>query len=215
MNLGENIYNHRTAKGWSQTELADALDVSRQSVSKWENNTATPDLDKLIKMHTIFDITLDELVFGERSEAKQNDQLPQSTSLQHNNISFRTVLCTILLIFGMTFFLLSIFFGDNLYFGEAFGELVSVIIVLLSVFLLAPYNFRVFSVCAIIFFMYNVICFGVLNILNPINSIFTFTASVVITVWFIVCGLHATAEKKGKSEALSAENRGESCEIDS
>ena len=50
MNLGENIYKYRTSKNWSQTEFADALDVSRQSVSKWENNMATPDLDKLLKM---------------------------------------------------------------------------------------------------------------------------------------------------------------------
>ena len=48
MTLGENIYRHRTAKNWSQGDLAEALDVSRQSISKWENNLAAPDLDKLI-----------------------------------------------------------------------------------------------------------------------------------------------------------------------
>ena len=64
MNLGENIYNLRTEKNLSQGGLADALEVSRQSVSKWENNSAVPELDKLVKMAEIFGVTLDELVTG-------------------------------------------------------------------------------------------------------------------------------------------------------
>lgn len=62
MNLGENIYRLRGEKNMSQGDLADALEVSRQSVSKWENNSATPELDKLIKMSQLFDVSLDELV---------------------------------------------------------------------------------------------------------------------------------------------------------
>ena len=62
MNLGENIYRFRTERNMSQGALADALDVSRQSVSKWENNSAVPELDKLIRMSELFGITLDELV---------------------------------------------------------------------------------------------------------------------------------------------------------
>ena len=65
MNLGENIYRLRTEKNMSQGDLADALEVSRQSVSKWENNSAVPELDKLKKMSQLFDVTLDELVNGE------------------------------------------------------------------------------------------------------------------------------------------------------
>lgn len=61
MNLGENIYKLRTGKNMSQGDLADALDVSRQSVSKWENNSATPELDKLIRMSQLFGVSLDEL----------------------------------------------------------------------------------------------------------------------------------------------------------
>ncbi len=69
MNLGENIYRFRTQLNMSQGDLADALEVSRQSVSKWENNSAVPELDKLMKMAQIFGITLDELVTGEEKEA--------------------------------------------------------------------------------------------------------------------------------------------------
>ncbi len=68
MNLGERIYELRNEKNMSQGDLADKLDVSRQSVSKWENNTAVPDLDKLIKICDIFEISLDELTGREKIE---------------------------------------------------------------------------------------------------------------------------------------------------
>lgn len=61
MSLGKNIYELRTAKNLSQGDLADLLDVSRQSVSKWETDAAIPDLDKLMRMCDVFGVTLDEL----------------------------------------------------------------------------------------------------------------------------------------------------------
>lgn len=67
MSLGENISQYRRNKGMSQGDLAAALEVSRQSVSKWENNAAVPELDKLVKMSRLFGISLDELVSGEAS----------------------------------------------------------------------------------------------------------------------------------------------------
>lgn len=71
MSLGGTIYRLRTEKNMSQGDLADALDVSRQSVSKWENDSSIPDLDKLKKLSQLFDISLDELVNGEpRPEPK-------------------------------------------------------------------------------------------------------------------------------------------------
>ncbi len=65
MTLGANIQRLRKEHNMSQGDLADALDISRQSVSKWETDTATPDLDKLLKLSEIFGISLDELVKGE------------------------------------------------------------------------------------------------------------------------------------------------------
>ncbi len=66
MNLGEKIYKLRTEKNLSQGDLAEKLDVSRQSVSKWETDTAVPDLDKLIKLCDVFEISLDELTGREK-----------------------------------------------------------------------------------------------------------------------------------------------------
>lgn len=64
MTLGERICQFRTAKNLSQGDLAEALDVSRQSVSKWETGTSVPELDKLVKMSDLFGVSLDELVRG-------------------------------------------------------------------------------------------------------------------------------------------------------
>lgn len=58
----------RLAKTLSQDALAEQLFISRQSISKWENGDTTPDLDNLIKLAEIFDISLDELVLGKKPE---------------------------------------------------------------------------------------------------------------------------------------------------
>ena len=57
MDLGEMIYKLRTEKNMSQGDLAEALGVSRQSVSKWETNQSVPDLDKIVKLSKIFGVT--------------------------------------------------------------------------------------------------------------------------------------------------------------
>ena len=64
MTLGERIAYYRGALGLSQGELAERLNVSRQAVSKWETDAGLPDLDRLIALSGLFDITLDELVKG-------------------------------------------------------------------------------------------------------------------------------------------------------
>ena len=61
MSVGSRIFELRMSKNLSQSALADMLDVSRQSVSKWETDSAVPDLDKLMKLCNVFEVTLDEL----------------------------------------------------------------------------------------------------------------------------------------------------------
>jgi len=65
MKLSEKIYALRTARGLSQGDLAERLEVSRQSVSKWETGQSVPDLDKIIKLADLFGISVDELVRDE------------------------------------------------------------------------------------------------------------------------------------------------------
>ena len=72
MPLSEKILHLRTQRGMSQEELAAALSVSRQSVSKWETGQSVPDLDKLIRLADLFGVTVDELVReGERPDPPQ------------------------------------------------------------------------------------------------------------------------------------------------
>ena len=68
MILGEKIYKLRTKQGLSQGDLAEHLNVSRQSISKWETGGSTPDLDKLINISQLFGVTLDELVLDKKPE---------------------------------------------------------------------------------------------------------------------------------------------------
>lgn len=80
MTLGANIVRLRTQKNWSQGDLADALDISRQSVSKWETDTSIPELDKLLKLAELFGVTLDELVCGENAAKASSAPAAQAAS---------------------------------------------------------------------------------------------------------------------------------------
>ncbi len=118
MNLGENIYKYRTQKNMSQGDLAEALDVSRQSVSKWENNSAVPELDKLMKMAAIFEITLDELVTGEERERPAPVVQP-APAAQSQQFHGRYTVGMLLIAFGIVccicFTILEFLFGDCLW----------------------------------------------------------------------------------------------------
>ena len=62
MKLSEKIINLRKSKGWSQEELAEKLNISRQSISRWENETALPDGYNIVQLSELFDVTADYLL---------------------------------------------------------------------------------------------------------------------------------------------------------
>lgn len=68
MTFGEKIYKARKEKGLSQEELADQLNVSRQSISKWETDNGYPETEKIIKMAKIFNVTIDYLLNNENDK---------------------------------------------------------------------------------------------------------------------------------------------------
>lgn len=70
MNIGEKIFELRKQKNLSQEEVADKLNVSRQTISKWETNQSTPDFDKIVPLCELFEISTDELLKG----IKEKDQ---------------------------------------------------------------------------------------------------------------------------------------------
>ena len=62
MNFNDKLLDLRKKAGLSQEELGNKLDISRQTVSKWEMGKSTPELDKLVSLSEIFNVSLDELV---------------------------------------------------------------------------------------------------------------------------------------------------------
>lgn len=62
MILGEKIAQLRRKNGWSQEELADKMEVSRQAVSKWESSQTMPDLERIMRLSSLFGVTIDYLL---------------------------------------------------------------------------------------------------------------------------------------------------------
>ena len=68
MTLGEKIQELRRKNAISQDALAERLDVSRQAVSKWERDEATPETDKIVKLAQVFSVSTDYLLLEEAPE---------------------------------------------------------------------------------------------------------------------------------------------------
>lgn len=69
MEFNNRLYQLRKQKGFSQEELANRLNVSRQTVSKWEVGDSTPDMEKLVAISDLFDVSLDLLIMGKEPPA--------------------------------------------------------------------------------------------------------------------------------------------------
>lgn len=67
MNVGEQIRRGREALGMSQADLADAIWVSRNTVSNWETGATTPDIQSFVLMSALFGVTIDEMVKGDEN----------------------------------------------------------------------------------------------------------------------------------------------------
>lgn len=71
--IGERIYDIRKKRNLSQGELADKLDVSRQTVSKWENNICLPEVEKLIQLSDALGVTADYILKGATEKATEKE----------------------------------------------------------------------------------------------------------------------------------------------
>ena len=89
MTFGERLYQLRKQKYISQEELADIMDVSRQSISKWELDQTYPDIDNLVRLAEYFDVSVDFLVTGEEKsnadEQIKEEICEQDTKTTHTN----------------------------------------------------------------------------------------------------------------------------------
>ena len=101
MNFNEKLMMLRKNKNLSQEQLGNELNVARQTVSKWELGETTPEMDKLIKMSEIFEVSLDELMKDQNMNISNNDI--------NNTNTQKLAGLTIKILKGIGIFLLSIF----------------------------------------------------------------------------------------------------------
>ena len=111
MTLGENIAHLRGEKNMSQGDLAEALNVSRQSVSKWETDGSVPELERLTRMSELFGVSLDELVKGKTAE-KETPPTPEPPV--HPVASARQIVGVVLLALGGAALLVPLLLGGDL-----------------------------------------------------------------------------------------------------
>lgn len=71
MELGNHIKHYRNEKGLSQEELAERVYVTRQTISNWENNKNYPDINSIVLLSEVFEISIDNLIKGDLEEMKK------------------------------------------------------------------------------------------------------------------------------------------------
>lgn len=71
MELGNHIKHYRNEKGLSQEELAERVYVTRQTISNWENNKNYPDINSIVLLSEVFEISIDNLIKGDLEQMKK------------------------------------------------------------------------------------------------------------------------------------------------
>ncbi len=109
MNLGEKLFELRKTKNLTQDEVAEKLNVTRQTVSKWETNQSTPDFDKILPLCELYEISTEELLKGEKQEKLEENNYNNEEKKNKNNYENMTknqikqksaeVICSSILIF--------------------------------------------------------------------------------------------------------------------
>ena len=109
MNLGKKIMTMRNEKNLSQEQLAEKLNVTRQTISNWENGKFYPDIDSLVNLSKFFNVSLDDLL---SYDDKVLDYLKDSTDIVKSNKNILyAVLLNILLI--IAFIIVGIIFNES------------------------------------------------------------------------------------------------------
>jgi len=86
MILADKIIRLRKKNGWSQEELADKMNVSRQAVSKWEGAQTIPDLEKILQLSTLFGVTTDYLLKEEIEDEELTNDTSSDTTVKRISI---------------------------------------------------------------------------------------------------------------------------------
>lgn len=81
MSLGERLLEFRKAKQLSQEEVADKLNVTRQTVSKWETDQSTPDFDKIVPLCELYNVSSEELLTGKSTVNNENNSIDEDNNI--------------------------------------------------------------------------------------------------------------------------------------
>lgn len=117
MEIGKKLRNARTRSGFTQEKAAEEIGVARQTISNWENEKSYPDIVSVIRLSTLYSVSLDELLKGDE---EMIDHLEESTNIVNSNkkliaaVAANMILLIVLIIFsGMIpnnrYFLVGIF----------------------------------------------------------------------------------------------------------
>lgn len=82
MIFADKLIKLRKKNGWSQEELAEQMNVTRQSVSKWEGAQSVPDIEKMIKLSNLFEVSIDYLLKDEIEEEEQIEVLENTSPIR-------------------------------------------------------------------------------------------------------------------------------------
>ena len=93
MELGNHIKHYRNEKGLSQEELAERVYVTRQTISNWENNKNYPDINSIVLLSEIFEISIDNLIKGDLEQMKR-----EINSEEVKKLNFYSLMMAILMI---------------------------------------------------------------------------------------------------------------------
>ena len=104
MEIGFKIKNARIKANLTQEQVAEALGVSRQTISNWENEKTYPDIVSVVKMSDLYDISLDHLLKEEQSMSNYLDYLEESTDVvkSKNKLSKLILIATYLGIWAIS-----------------------------------------------------------------------------------------------------------------
>lgn len=113
--LSENLKIFRKRKGLTQENVAEALNVVRQTVSKWEKGISVPDADMLIRLAEILDVSVNELIGSSVADEKNEDMIAVELArvadqlAGRNHRSKKIIKCVLIFLIILLLFLVFLF----------------------------------------------------------------------------------------------------------
>lgn len=98
IDIGSKIKTLRLSKSMTQEQLAKALHVSAQAVSKWENGKSYPDIHSLLLLSALFDVSLDQLIKGDLETMKQEVNAADVKAMNRDAIIFSILLAATIIL---------------------------------------------------------------------------------------------------------------------